>query len=137
MLLPGGTDPGTTTPPRDVSGPSGHWCDYSGPLDGKRGPGSPWTAGITTFDHPDNEPHPPRWFIMTEPFGFVAANPTWKRVEVLEADETRTWRWGLWVTRERRESHRSTSSISGFWLSSSSSNPARNSLEHTTKKAVP
>ena len=97
VLLPGGTDPGTTSPPRDVSGPRGRWCDYSGPLDGKRGPGDPWTAGIATFDHPDNEPHPPRWFVMTEPFGFVAANPTWGRVEVLEPGNSRTWQWGLWI----------------------------------------
>lgn len=97
VLLPDGAEPGTTTPPRDVSGPRGRWCDYSGPLDGRRGSGEPWTAGITTFDHPANEPHPPRWFIMTEPFGFVAANPTWKRVDVLEPGDSRSWQWGLWI----------------------------------------
>ncbi|GAB3035588.1 PmoA family protein [Natronobiforma cellulositropha] len=97
VRLPDGVDPGTTTPPRAVDGPAGAWCDYTGPLDGKTDAGEPWRAGITMFDHPDNDPHPVNWFIMTEPFGFLAANPTWRSVLTLEAGESHSWRWGLWV----------------------------------------
>lgn len=101
VLLPDETDPGTTTLPRDASGPRGRWCDYSGPLDGRHGGGGPWTAGITTFNHPENHnaggDEPTNWFLMTEPFGFLAANPTWRTVHTLEPGRSRTWRWGLWV----------------------------------------
>lgn len=97
VLLPDDTDVGTTSPPRDVSGPTGKWCDYSGALDGKLSAGDPWTAGITMFDHPKNDAHPVNWFIMTEPFGFLAANPTWKSVLTLGAGESHSWTWGMWV----------------------------------------
>ena len=97
VRLPDGIDPGETTSPRAASGPAARWCDYSGRLDGKRGTGDPWTAGIAMFDHPDNDPHPVTWFIMTEPFGFLSANPTWGTVRTLAADESQTWRWGVWV----------------------------------------
>ncbi len=89
--------PGETSPPRAASGPSGRWCDYTGPLDGKPHAGEPWTAGIAVFDHPDNDCHPVNWFIMTEPFGFLAANPTWRTVLTLEPGESRSWTWGLWI----------------------------------------
>lgn len=97
VLLPDGADPGATHPPRAAAGPTGRWCDYSGPLDGRRGTGEPWTAGVSMFDHPSNDPHPVNWFVMTEPFGFLAANPTWGRTRVLDAGESASWTWGLWV----------------------------------------
>lgn len=97
VLLPDGEDPGTTTPPRSVSGPTGKWCDYSGSLDGKPSAGEPWRAGIAMFDHPDNDHHPVNWFVMTEPFGFLAANPTWQSVRTLDPGESASWRWGLWI----------------------------------------
>jgi hypothetical protein len=49
------------------------------------------------FDHPDNGADPVNWFVMDEPFGFLAANPTWGTVETLAAGESRSWTWGLWV----------------------------------------
>lgn len=97
VLLPDDVKPGTTSPPRDVDGPSGRWCDYTGALDGKIDAGDPWSAGITMFDHPDNDCHPVNWFIMTEPFGFLAANPTWESTLTLEPGSSRSWRWGLWI----------------------------------------
>lgn len=97
VLLPGDTDVGVTSPPRDVSGPAGRWCDYSGRLDGRMGPGESWRAGVAMFDHPDNGPDPVRWFVMTEPFGFLAANPTWGDVLTLADGESVTWRWAMWV----------------------------------------
>jgi hypothetical protein len=100
VLLPDGRDPGETSPPRAASGPAGRWCDYSGPLDGRPGAaavGDPWSAGIAMFDHPDNGNEPVNWFVMDEPFGFLAANPTWGTVETLAEGESRSWTWGLWV----------------------------------------
>jgi hypothetical protein len=44
-----------------------------------------------------------RWFTMTEPFGFLAANPTYHRVRRLHEGESLTWRWGLWVHRDEPE----------------------------------
>jgi hypothetical protein len=100
VLLPDGTDPGETSPPRAASGPAARWCDYSGPLDGRPEAatvGDPWSAGIAMFDHPDNGDGPVNWFVMDEPFGFLAANPTWGTVETLAEGESRSWTWGLWV----------------------------------------
>jgi hypothetical protein len=34
---------------------------------------------------------------MTEPSGFLAANPTWETVRTLERGESVTWRWRMWV----------------------------------------
>lgn len=96
VLLPDETDVGETSPPRAASGPQGRWCDYSGPLDGRRHLDE-WTAGITMFDHPDNDCHPVNWFVMTEPFGFLAANPTWEAVLTLPTGETQSWTWGMWI----------------------------------------
>lgn len=48
-------------------------------------------------DHPDNDRHPVNWFIMTEPFGFLAASPTWQTVLTLEPGESGSWTWGLRV----------------------------------------
>ncbi|ELZ23529.1 hypothetical protein C475_14688 [Halosimplex carlsbadense 2-9-1] len=100
VLLPDGRDPGETSPPRAASGPAARWCDYSGPLDGRPGAGAvgdPWSAGVAMFDHPDNGAGPVNWFVMDEPFGFLAANPTWGTVETLDEGESRSWTWGLWV----------------------------------------
>jgi len=99
-LLPDGAEPGETSPPRAAGGPAARWCDYSGPLDGRPGAaavGDPWSAGIAMFDHPDNGDEPVNWFIMDEPFGFLAANPTWGTVETLDEGEPRSWTWGMWV----------------------------------------
>ncbi|MFB6139207.1 MAG: DUF6807 family protein [Halosimplex sp.] len=100
VLLPDGRDPGETSPPRAASGPAARWCDYSGSLDGRAGAGAvgdPWSAGIAMFDHPENGADPVNWFVMDEPFGFLAANPTWGTVDTLDEGESRSWTWGLWV----------------------------------------
>jgi hypothetical protein len=49
---------------KDIWGYPAHWCDYSGPLDGK-------TAGIAVFDHPGNPPA--AWHARG--YGLLAANP--------------------------------------------------------------
>lgn len=80
-----------------TAGRRGTWCDYSGGIDGKVGAGDPWTAGIALMDHPENEGHPVDWFTTTEPFGFVAANPTMETVVTLREGDPVSWRWGAWV----------------------------------------
>jgi len=90
--------------PADADAPTGPvaaWCDYSGALDGRVGTGEPPRAGVTLLSHPANEPHPMGWFTMTDPFGFVAANPTRGTVRTLGAGESVTWRFGVWVHRGR------------------------------------
>jgi hypothetical protein len=42
------------------------WCDYYGPVDGKR-------VGVAIFDHPEN-PHHPTWWHVRD-YGLFAANP--------------------------------------------------------------
>lgn len=79
----------------DKSWVTGQWCDYSGHLDGQYGTGPPPSAGVTMFS-----PVETRWFTMTEPFGFLAANPTYHRVRRLPEGESLTWCWGLWVHRD-------------------------------------
>ncbi len=87
--------PGSENPPMD-SGPPGPWCDYSGYLDGSLVLGRPHMAGIALFDHPDN-PYPSRFFTMNQPFGFIAANPTYYQVITLQPGRPVTFRWGIWV----------------------------------------
>lgn len=94
VRLPDAENPDAGQSPRAATGPVGAWCDYSGPVDGSPAVGDPWTAGITLMtDHPDEF----RWFTMHEPYGFIAANPTWERVLRLDAGESVRWRFGVWV----------------------------------------
>lgn len=82
--------------PEDRSGPSGAYCDYTGPLDGRRGPrDSPWRAGATVFLDPETASDQ-RWFVARD-YPFVGPNPTWGDALELDAGETTRWRWGVWV----------------------------------------
>lgn len=47
-------------------GKRAEWCDYSGPVNGKR-------VGIAIFDHPSNPKHPTWWHVRD--YGLFAANP--------------------------------------------------------------
>ncbi len=95
-LTDGNVRVSTADNPAPENGPRGHWCDYSGKVDGRYGETEPYWAGVTMIATEQC-----RWFTMTEPYGFVAANPTWNAVETLPADESITWRWGVWVHRGR------------------------------------
>lgn len=91
-------DDGTeSTPVDELNGTTARWCDYSGSLDGFVGADPAPTAGVALFDHPTNDLHPTSWFLMTEPFGFVAANPTWDRIESIDPGTSLTRRWGVWI----------------------------------------
>jgi hypothetical protein len=91
-------DPADADDPTD---PTAAWCDYSGALDGQVGTGASPQAGVTFLSHPSNDPHPMGWFTMTDPFGFVAANPTRGTVLTVEEGASATWRFGAWVHRGR------------------------------------
>ena len=47
-------------------GKSAHWCDYSGPCEGRH-------VGIAVFDHPMNLRHPTPWHVRS--YGLMCANP--------------------------------------------------------------
>ena len=47
-------------------GKQAHWCDYSGPVDGR-------TVGISVFDNPSNFRHPTYWHVRD--YGLMTANP--------------------------------------------------------------
>lgn len=47
-------------------GKPAHWCDYSGPVDGR-------AMGIAIFDTPENFGYPTRWHVRD--YGLFAANP--------------------------------------------------------------
>ena len=82
--------------PEDRTGPTGSYCDYTGPLDGRKGPrDSPWRAGATVFLDPETAAGQ-RWFVARE-YPFVGANLAWGDPLELDAGETARWRWGVWV----------------------------------------
>jgi hypothetical protein len=78
------------------------------------------------FDHPDNDHHPVNWFIMDEPFGFLAANPTWEDVLTLAAGESRSWTWGLWVHPGTPDEQRLEEAYREFVSPTSGSSPRSN-----------
>jgi len=85
--------------PEDRSGPTGAYCDYTGPLDGRRGSTDPWRAGCTVLL--DAAPGAPevrdqRWFVARR-YPFVGANPAWGKPVEISRGERRRWRWGVWV----------------------------------------
>ena len=86
-----------TTGANDQNGPRGRWCDYSGGIDGRIGTTERWTGGLTLMDHPSNDHHPVRWFTATEPFGFVAVNPTYQTVTTVAKGTSVSWQWGAWI----------------------------------------
>ncbi|HEX6972652.1 MAG TPA: DUF6807 family protein [Limnochordia bacterium] len=93
--------PGGENPPPD-SGVKGPWCDYTGYLDGSPRLGEPHEAGIALFDHPANR-YASRFFTMNQPFGFIAANPTYYQVLTLRLDEPLELSWAVWVHAGRPE----------------------------------
>jgi len=91
----GGDDPDADDP-EDRTGPTGAYCDYTGRLDGRKGPrGSPWRAGATVFLDPETAAGQ-RWFVARG-YPFVGPNLAWGDPLELDAGETARWRWGVWV----------------------------------------
>jgi hypothetical protein len=82
--------------PEDRTGPTGAYCDYTGPLDGRKGPrDAPWRAGATVFLDPETASDQ-RWFVARE-YPFVGPTLAWGDPLELAAGETAGWRWGVWV----------------------------------------
>jgi len=42
------------------------WCAYTAQAEGKQ-------VTVAMFDHPENEPHPATWFMMSKPFAYLSA----------------------------------------------------------------
>jgi len=81
--------------PEDRTGPIGAYCDYTGPLDGRKGTTDPWQAGATVFLD-ESTATDQRWFVARE-YPFLGANPIWGEALELDAGEAARWRWGVWV----------------------------------------
>jgi hypothetical protein len=82
---------------KTMLGQPARWADYSGKLDDCAVWGDPDWAGVAMFDHPRNPNHPVRWFCMNDPFGFLAANPTYGRQWTLPEGREVTLRYGVYV----------------------------------------
>ena len=88
-----------------VHGQTANWVDYSGKLDGKYTINEADWAGLTMIDHPSNVHYPIRWFCITQPFGFLAANPTFGRTWTLKPDQPETARFGILVHAGQPDKH--------------------------------
>lgn len=88
IRLPDATDP----EPNEDS--PGRWCDYTGSLDGNPSP-DPWRAGVTVMSN--SATGRMDWFTRSDPYGLLCANPVWRDVVPLDAGDSVTWSWGMWV----------------------------------------
>jgi len=88
----GGTNEGETW------GKRAHWCDYYGPVNGKR-------VGIGIFDHPENVRYPVYWHVRN--YGLMTANPfglshfrgdkKWDGTKTFAAGSELTFRYRLYI----------------------------------------
>lgn len=112
VTFPSSQDPGDV--PREERDLRGAWCDYTGNLDGRYATRDSWEAGLTLMDHPENDEFPLNWFTVTEPYGFIGGNPTWKTVRTIEQGEPLSWQWGAWVHAGERDREQITDAHEGF-----------------------
>lgn len=72
-----------------ANGEEAAWCCYYGALEAGR------TAAAGIFNHPSNPRHPAAFFVMNQPFGYLAAAPTFREPFRLEPARPLRLRWAV------------------------------------------
>ncbi len=73
---------------KQADGEPAHWCAYWAEPSGK-------PAGVVIFDHPRNPRHPTPFFVMSQPFGYLSAAPTYRAPLRLEPGRPLRLRWAV------------------------------------------
>jgi hypothetical protein len=76
---------------QQANGEAARWCTYYGRMDE-----TGW-CGVAFFDAPDNPRHPTPYFVMSRPFGFLSAAPTFRKPFQLQPGERLRLRYGVLV----------------------------------------
>lgn len=72
-----------------ANGEEAEWCCYYGALPGGR------AASVAISNHPSNPRHPAPFFVMNQPFGYLAAAPTFREPFRLEPGRPLALRWAV------------------------------------------
>ncbi len=72
-----------------ANGEDAAWCCYWGALADRH------TAAVAILNHPSNSRHPAPFFVMKEPFGYLAAAPTFREPFRLTRDRVLVLRWAV------------------------------------------
>jgi hypothetical protein len=72
-----------------ANGEEAAWCCYHGALEDRR------TAAVAILNHPSNPRHPAPFFVMSKPFGYLAAAPTFREPFRLERGRPLRLRWAV------------------------------------------
>ncbi len=72
-----------------ANGATAEWCSYCGPMDNGE------LCGVAVFDHPQNPRHPNPFFVMSDPFGYVSAAPTFREPFEIKAGQSLRLRYAL------------------------------------------
>lgn len=73
---------------KKADGEPAEWCAYWAEPGGE-------AAGVAIFDHPGNPRHPTPFFVMSEPFGYLSAAPTYREPFRIEPGRPLRLRWAV------------------------------------------
>jgi hypothetical protein len=73
---------------KQADGQDAEWCAYWAEVEGQ-------TYGVAIFNSPRNPRHPTPFFVMSEPFGYLSAAPTYREPFRLEPRERLRFHWAV------------------------------------------
>ena len=73
---------------KQADGQEAEWCAYGAEVEGQ-------TYGVAIFNSPRNPRHPTPFFVMSEPFGYLSAAPTYREPFRLELRQRLRLHWAV------------------------------------------